>query len=284
MKLITWNVQWCRGCDGVVDPARIVETARETADFDVLCLQELARNFPGLPGSSGEDQFGALERLLPGYTVVKGVATDVPAPGGGRREFGNALVTRLPVLQVFRHLLPWPADAAAPGMQRSAVEAVLGLPSGPLRVTTTHLEYYSAAQREAQVERLRELQAEAAGRALAPVRAGKEGGPFAALPRPASGVLTADFNFRPDDPLHARVQAPLGAGAPRYRDAWRLLHPGTPQPPTLGVYDKEQWPEPAFACDFIFVTEDIAGRVEDVTVNGATDASDHQPVLLVLRD
>jgi endonuclease/exonuclease/phosphatase family metal-dependent hydrolase len=282
MKLITWNIQWCRGCDGVVDPARIVRTAREIADFDVLCLQEVARNFPGLAGSSGEDQFDALARLLPGYTVVKGVATDVRAADGSRREFGNALVTRLPVLQVFRHLLPWPADPAAPGMQRSAIEAVLDLPSGPLRVTTTHLEYYSAMQREAQVGRLRGLQAEAAGHASAPARTGKEGGPFAAVPRPPSGILTADFNFRPDDPLHARMQAPLGAGAPAYRDAWRLRHPRTPQPPTLGVHDKTQWPEPAFACDFVFVTEDIAGRVEDVAVNGATDASDHQPVLLVL--
>ena len=284
MKLITWNIQWCRGCDGAVDPARIVKAAKETADFDVLCLQEVAGNFPDLPGSPGGDQFDTLARLLPGYTVVKGVATDVLAPRGGRREFGNAIVTRLPVLQAFRHLLPWPADPAAPSMQRSAVEAVLDLPSGPLRVTTTHLEYYSAAQREAQVGRLRGLQAEAAGHAGNPRRAEKEGGPFEAVPRPASAILTADFNFRADDPLHSRLQAPLGAGVPAYRDAWRLRHRGTPQPPTLGMYDKAQWPEPAFACDFIFVTEDIAGRVEEVAVNGATDASDHQPVLLVLRD
>ena len=27
MKLITWNIQWCRGIDGRVDPARIVEHA-----------------------------------------------------------------------------------------------------------------------------------------------------------------------------------------------------------------------------------------------------------------
>jgi len=43
-------------------------------------------------------------------------------------------------------------------------------------------------------------------------------------------------------------------------------------------------PEPAFACDFIFVTEDLVQRVEDVAVNVDTDASDHQPVLLSLRD
>jgi endonuclease/exonuclease/phosphatase family metal-dependent hydrolase len=284
MKLITWNIQWCRGCDGVVNPARIVKAAKEMADFDVLCLQEVARNFPGLPGSAGEDQFETIAALLPGYTIVKGVATDVLAQGESWREFGNALITRLPVLQVFRHLLPWPADSSVPSMQRAAIEVVLQAPSGPLRVTTTHLEYYSVKQRAAQVGRLRELQEEAAGHAGEGGRPEKADSPFEVMPRPASAVLTADFNFRPDDPLHARLQAPLAAGAPAYRDAWGLRHPGRPQPPTIGVHDKKQWPDPAFACDFIFVTEDLAERVADVSVGAWTDASDHQPVMLELRD
>jgi len=283
MKLISWNVQWCRGCDGKVDPARISRVAKGMADFDVLCLQEVARNFPSLEGSAGENQYETLAGLLPGYTVIEGVATDVLAPQGERREFGNALITRLPVLQVYRRLLPWPADAAVPSMQRSAIEAVLAAPSGPLRVTTTHLEYYSAKQRSAQVEALRGLQIEAAGHAAAPPR-GKEGGPFEPVPRPASAILTADFNFPPEDPMHRHLQSPLATGVPAFRDAWQLRHPGKPHAPTLGVYDKAQWPGPAIACDFIFVTEDIADRVEDVMVNGDTDASDHQPVLLVMRD
>jgi endonuclease/exonuclease/phosphatase family metal-dependent hydrolase len=282
MKLISWNVQWCRGCDGRVNPARIGKIVKEMADVDVLCLQEVARNFPSLEGSAGEDQFEMLASLFPGYSVIEGVATDVPAPRGDRSEFGNALITRLPVLQAYRRLLPWPADSSVPSMQRAAVEVVLAAPSGPLRVTTTHLEYYSAKQRAAQVEALRELQAEAAGHAAAP-QPGKEGGPFQPVPRPASGILTADFNFRPEDPMRARIQAPLGAGVPAYRDAWELRRPGTPHAPTLGVHDRTQWPE-AFACDFIFVTEDLADRVEDVVVNLDTDASDHQPVMLTLRD
>jgi len=44
MKLITWNVQWCRGVDGRVDPARIVAEAKRHADFDVLCVQAIADN------------------------------------------------------------------------------------------------------------------------------------------------------------------------------------------------------------------------------------------------
>jgi endonuclease/exonuclease/phosphatase family metal-dependent hydrolase len=283
MKLISWNIQWCRGCDGRVNPARINRILREMADFDVLCLQEVARSYPDLAGSSGENQYETLAGLFSDYTVVKGVAVDVPASGGARREFGNAIVTRLPILQVFRRLLPWPADPSVPSMQRSAIEVMLDLPSGPLRVTTTHLEYYSAKQRAAQVEALRELQIEAAGHAAAPAQA-KESGPFRTMPRPASGILTADFNFPPDDALHRHLQSALAPGVPAYRDAWELRHPGEPHAPTVGVHDKEQWPEPPFACDFILVTGDLAHRVEDVIVNGATDASDHQPVMLVLRD
>ena len=284
LKILSWNIQWCRGCDGSVDHARIAKVAREMADFDVLCLQEVACNYPDLPGSAGEDQFEILAGLFPEYVVVKGVATDVIAPLRERRQFGNALLTRLPLLQVYRHLLPWPADAAAQGMQRSAIEVVLQSASGPLRVTTTHLEYYSAKQRAAQVERLRDLQIEAAGHAGNLPLPEKHNGPIQPMPRPASGVLTADFNFRPEDAMHARIQAPLGGGIPAYRDAWELRHPGKPHAPTLGVLDKRQWPGPALACDFIFVTEDLAGRVENVVVNLATDASDHQPVLLQLRD
>jgi len=284
-NLITWNIQSCRGCDGVVDPARIVRTCRDMADADVLCFQEVARNFPDLAGSRGEDQFAQLAAQLPGYQLIEGIAVDVRAPDGSRGQFGNALFSRLPLLQAFRHLLPFPADPEVPGMQRIAVEVVVQAPWGPLRVTTTHLAYYSAIQRAAQVERLRGLQAEAAGHAQDLAHTHKDGGPFETMPRPVSSVLTADFNFRPTDPSYARLQDPfpLGSGIPAYRDSWSIALPGVPHAPTLGVYDKVQWPGDAFCCDFIFVTEDLAPRVEEVAVNGATDASDHQPVLLRLR-
>ena len=88
MKLMTWNVQWCRGVDLNVDPARIVAEAKRIADFDVLCLQEVADNFPDpeLGGSAGEDQFAVLASLLPGYAAVPGVAVDQPGRDGRRRR------------------------------------------------------------------------------------------------------------------------------------------------------------------------------------------------------
>ena len=73
MKLITWNIQWGCGMDGRVDFDRIVATARSLADFDVLCLQEVADGFTDLAGSAGENQFHEIACRLPGYTAVEGV-------------------------------------------------------------------------------------------------------------------------------------------------------------------------------------------------------------------
>lgn len=161
MQLVTWNIQWGRGADGRVDLDRVVAHARRLVDFDVLCVQEVSAGYPELPGCDGRDQFQYLADLLPGYTAVVGVATDTPHPAGGRRTFGNMIFSRFPVQQVFRHLLPWPADPDVLRMQRIALEATLNTPLGLVRVTTTHLEYYSSRQRMSQIERLRQLHQEA---------------------------------------------------------------------------------------------------------------------------
>ena len=296
-KLITWNIQWGRGCYGVVDLRRIVDSARALGDFDVLCLQEVAANYPGLEGSAGEDQPALLAHLLPGYTPIFAVATDVLAENGAsasnlqdgagreraaRRLFGNMILSRPPVAQVFRHLLPWPVDPDATSMQRVLVDAVIEAPFGALRVMTTHLEYYSGAQRAAQVERIRELHAEAALRARHERTRDSSAGPFRSMRRAASAILTADFNFRPDDPLHDRVTAPCGDGVPALRDAWQVRYPGVPHPPSIGLFDRRQWSE-AFCCDFIYVTDDLCPRIAEVRVDQRTDASDHQPVVLTLN-
>jgi endonuclease/exonuclease/phosphatase family metal-dependent hydrolase len=282
MKLITWNIQWGRGADGRVDLDRIVAHAQRFADFDVLCVQEVSAGHHQLPGCDGSDQFEQLAVRLPGYEPVAGVATDVLGAVGNRRRFGNMLFSRLPVRQVFRHLLPWPAEDGVMSMQRVAVEATLDTSLGLLRVTTTHLEYYSASQRAAQIDRLRELHREAVAHARV-VRPGTAAdGAFEPVPRAAAAVLVGDFNFKPDDLDHARLLAPMDPDTPAYCDAWELAHPGRPHEPTVGLHDKEQWPGLPFTFDFVCVSADIAGRVRDVRVDETTDASDHQPMLLEL--
>ena len=49
----------------------------------------------------------------------------------------------------------------------------------------------------------------------------------------------------------------------------------------MGLYDTVQWPR-QFACDFVFVSEDLAPRVRSVTVVATSDASDHQALVLTL--
>jgi len=88
VKLVTFNTQWCCGLDGVVSPQRIVDAARAMADFDVLCLQEIAANFPRLRGGAGGDQPAQLAALLPGFQVFFAPAVD-EWKDGERRRFGR---------------------------------------------------------------------------------------------------------------------------------------------------------------------------------------------------
>ena len=255
---------------------------RELADADVICLQEVARGFDTLQGSRGEDQFAQLAAAFPGYTAIEGVAVDVPHETGGRRQFGNLLLSRLPLRQAWRHLLPWPADAAHADMQRVAVEAVIEAPDiGDVRVTTAHLAYYSAAQRLAQFNALRELHAAAQGHKQPPERVDISRGPFHWLPRPGAGIVTGDCNCEPGSTGYARMLEPFDVATPAFCDAWHITHPGQPHANTVGLYDTVQWPRP-FACDFVFVSADLAPRITAYEVDAASDASDHQALVLTL--
>jgi len=283
MRVLSWNIQWGRGADGRVDLDRIVRAIRDAGEVDVICLQEVACNFAGLAGGALEDEPAFFAEAFCGYTPVFGAALDVPDGHGGRSLFGNLLLSRLPVGQVFRHMLPAPADAGVPSMQRVCVEAVVTAASGPVRILTTHLEYYSQRQRAAQVEALRALQAEVTGQAALPARSKGSSPGFASRPRPASAVVCGDFNCEPGSDEHRLMQAPIAAQVPAWCDAWSARHPRRAHPPTVGVHGAD-WPGRAYCCDFFFVSADLVPRVKAVEVMAATAASDHQPVVLELID
>src|SRR5919107_5438256 len=189
LRIITWNIQWGLGIDGSVDLRRIVDEAHAFADFDVLCLQEVSDNFSDLKGNRGLNQFAELARFLPGYTAVEGVALDVPDGAGGRRRFGNIILSRLPVAQVLRYTLPWEA-APTRNMPRLLLEAAIETPSGPVRIMTTHLEYSSSTLRRAQVDGIREAHRTACARVATPREEGP--GTYTLFPIAASAVLTGD--------------------------------------------------------------------------------------------
>jgi endonuclease/exonuclease/phosphatase family metal-dependent hydrolase len=279
MKLISWNIQRGRGLHQSCSIARVVADLRHMAEFDVLCLQEVSSGYTDLPGSDGGNQFMQLARLLPGYTPLAGVATDTLGEGDARLLFGNMIFSRYPVLQVLRHALPWPVDAAVMSMQRGAIEATLLTPQGMLRVTTAHLEYFSPVQRAAQVERLRELYRDGCLQAGATPPGDRDNGPFCAIPRALPALLAGDFNCLPGSDAWQRIQTPFEEGVPALRDAWLLRHPGLPHAPTVGVYGAEQLP---FSCDFIFASADLAPRVRELRVMPGNFGPDHQPVFIEL--
>ena len=238
--------------DGRVDLGRILYTLRELGDFDVICLQEVAVNFPGLPGSRG-----------------------------GRSQFGNAIFSRLPVGQVWRHLLPWPAEADAPSMQRVLVEAAIETDVGPLRAMTTHLEYYSQRQREIQIEAIRSLHAEACAMSARVPLAEEQGGSFEVFPRPSQAIVCGDMNFAATAPERSQFLAPFSNGVPGFRDAWETLHPREPHAPTVGIHPVDFVDQPE-SFDFVFINEGLTGHLKAHGIDAVTAASDHQPVWIEL--
>ena len=279
MKLVTWNTQWCCGLDGVVSPQRIVEHARALVDFDLLCLQEVSQGFDGLPGAPG-DQPSQLAALLPGFQCFFGAAADEFAPDGRRQRFGNLVATRLPVARVQHHPLPWPADPSVESMPRMCTVVTVVSPQlGPLRVMTTHLEYYSAPQRLAQARALRALHDEACALAAAPPKVLDDGSAFQPKVHTPQAVLCGDFNAEASDAAVAAITA--GQGADALRDAWPLVHGEQPHAPTFRLFDHTYGDMPV-TYDFVFVSAGLAPRVRRIEVDGRTRASDHQPVVVEL--
>jgi endonuclease/exonuclease/phosphatase family metal-dependent hydrolase len=267
--IVTWNIQCGLGCDGVVDLARIARVVAGMGEADVICFQEVARNDPAIAG--GADQVRELEALFPGYRAMFG-----PALSRNERQYGNLLLSRLPVLQTFNHLLPHPAAGGIKHMQRQAIEAVVQTRAGPLRVVTTHLEYHSGGHRAAQIERLRGLQAEVQANETAPAAAAAS--PYDPVPRPAALVLCGDLNFGPSNKEYAQLFAPPLV------DAWAVARKGEPHPPSTGLFDRTQWPAGGHCRDYFAVTQGLARRVAALDIDLDTDASDHQPLRLALID
>ncbi len=282
MKIVTYNVQWFKGLDNVVDIARVLNVARELADFDALCLQEVAVNYLNLTGTKQPNQPALVKQLLPGFEVFFSPAIDELSPCGTmRQQFGNVIATRLPVRQVQHTPLPYPNPPVAqptPSMQRIALTCTVQAPWGPVRLITSHLEYYNQVMRHAQTQALRDLHLQGCALAAQPSKT-EQGTPYQPKPLTTDTIICGDFNFEPDSEEYATM---IQTGAEcNLVNSFDVLHPGTPYPSTFRLFDRSYGPEPV-GCDFFFVSDSLAQRVKRFEVNQVTQASDHQPVLLEL--
>ncbi|MQY15225.1 hypothetical protein SRB5_54040 [Streptomyces sp. RB5] len=171
LRIMTYNIHHGAGLDGVVDLPRIAEVI-EDSGAEVVTLQEADRHFG--PRSFYADQPAELAALLHMY-VVYGANLDLAPlePGGHRRQYGTAILSRHPIRTWSNTLLP-----RAPGQeQRGLLTAELLIHGTPLRIATTHLTAGPATERLAQAGQVAALLAH----------------------RPAT-VLTGDFNATPTAP------------------------------------------------------------------------------------
>jgi len=273
MIFVSYNIQWGTGKDERVDLPRI---AGEIGEADVVTLQEVDRYWSRSHMTDQAAEFGA---LFPEHHWVYGPAMDLDgsqrdADGrvvNRRRQFGNMLLSRLPILSSRNHLLPKMNLPAELSLQRAALEAVIDTPSGPLRIHSLHLNHTAAEERLLQVARLREILA------AAPAEGGAWSGPDSKSiweadgpqpPNPARAILFGDFNFRPDSQEHAA----LCAGEEGLIDAWLGLGHDDASGWTCALKDGDG------RIDFAFATPDLKDRLRHMSVDQTAQGSDHQPI------
>jgi endonuclease/exonuclease/phosphatase family metal-dependent hydrolase len=247
VRLLTFNIHHGVGDDGRHDLPRLARLLAGT-DADVICLQEVDRHFG--ERSALVDQAELLSRALD-MELAWGPAIDEPPPAGRseRRQYGNALLSRRPVLTSDVHRLP------GGGEPRSALRALIRTDTGALAVTVTHLST-RAADRASQAAALATLHAE---------------------PGPPA-VLAGDLNAEPD----ARE---LDLLRKRLRDAWELAAERSDQAGTFSLRRRDGLTYPArrprVRIDHVWVSSGVA--VRDARVLDGSAASDHHPLLVDLE-
>ncbi len=268
MIFVSYNIQWGTGKDGRVDVARI---AGEIGAADVIALQEVDRYWTR---SHMTDQPAEFAALFPEHHWVYGPAMDMSAGAqrGHRRQFGNMVLARAPILASRNHMLPKMALPEELSLQRAALEAVIEAPSGPLRVYSVHLNHSSAEERLAQIARLLDIIGAAAAEGGA--WTGTRYDPVWELdgpqpPLPGRAVVLGDFNLIPGSGEYAAL---CGDGSGEFVDAWTALGHGAGEGPTCDDFRGN------VRLDYAFVTPGLKADLRAMSVDPEAQGSDHQPI------
>jgi endonuclease/exonuclease/phosphatase family metal-dependent hydrolase len=124
LAVASYNLHSCVGMDRRRSPARIADVLCEL-DCDIYALQEVD-NQPGEHEESMQLEYLSQKMgmsAVPGLRIVR-----------HRGEYGNAILTRLPITDIRRHDLSYSWSEP-----RGAVDVQLDLRGQPLRVIATHL-------------------------------------------------------------------------------------------------------------------------------------------------
>ncbi|PZU21425.1 MAG: endonuclease [Shinella sp.] len=288
MKLVSYNVQFGMGLDGRYDPARI---ASNLDGADVIALQEVTRGFFR---NGHADMVADLEPHFPFYYKRFAASCDVLLEAGfsadgraveRRFQFGNMVLSRHPILAARTLLLPRGRTVERMNMQRSALEAVIATPSGPLRVYSLHLDHVSADERLAQIaflnDRIRQFPLE--GGALT----GAHEYGMTDPPLPEDYVVLGDFNMLPEsieyDAMAGRATPGFGRPLRHDRPVDALARFGGLTPETHSwLLPTDEGPITAL-FDYAFLHCNLVPRMKNVFIDTQAEGSDHFPLWLELE-
>jgi endonuclease/exonuclease/phosphatase family metal-dependent hydrolase len=151
LRILHWNIHSWRDASGGPNLDAVAGLISETGP-DLVSLTEVDEDW----GSAGRLRDLAARG---GYSwlFVPAFEFGHDQPAGG---FGNALLTRLPILGAEQWQLLWPPrlyDGSEPSEQRSVILARLEVPSAPLWAGVTHLPREDAQARADALRRLVQL-------------------------------------------------------------------------------------------------------------------------------
>jgi endonuclease/exonuclease/phosphatase family metal-dependent hydrolase len=276
MRVVSYNIQYSLGRDGVYDLARTVDAVR---DADVICLQEVDRHWPR---TAMADQAADIAALLPDRYWVFGPMLDIDASTvdadgrvhNVRRQYGQMVISRYPIVSSRTFPLPMLHTGPLANAWCCALETVVAAPEGPVRVVNVHLTDISELNRMTQVwdlvRRMHDAPIEGGARCgTDPDPAAQEHWLYADLPMPHAAIVCGDFNDEPHSPT---LDVMRRAG---YRDTWSEATARTSSEVTFRA-DPAQGAPHDLRIDFILANDGV--EVVDAEIDGECEASDHQPV------
>ena len=237
LRILCYNIHWALGTDGKYDVERIARVIKE-AKPDLVALQEVD------VGVKRSGRVHELRRL----TELTGLASRMgPTQHYEGGLFGNAVMTRLPILDVVIHPLPYTeATEEKVTYPRGAIAVTVEGPDGkPLRFISTHFQHNLEEDRVAEAKAINQLFA----------REGNE----------TPSILAGDMNATPEaEPVKILDQEWSNA----------IDDEAAPTAPSI---------KPRSRIDYIFYRPEARFRMIESKVIDEEVASDHRPVLAVLE-
>ena len=237
LRVLCYNVHGGWGTDGKYDVARLADVINK-AKPDLVALQEVD---VGVKRSGRVHDVRELSKLT-GLAARFGPTQHYE---GGL--FGNAVMTRLPILDVAIHPLPYTESTEKrTTYPRGAIAVTMQGPDGkPLRFVSTHFQHNVPEDRVAEAKAINKL--------------------FAADDDGLRTILAGDMNAVPD-------AEPVTELLKKWTNA--IDEAATPTAPAT---------KPRSRIDYVFYRDASQFRVVESTVIPESIASDHRPVLAVLE-